>query len=80
MMYLFWSFAVVWIALFAYVRGLMRRTHALEDEVHRLAHGLADARTPQEMKDPPAPAGAGPGPADLRPARRDAPSPGQAIP
>ena len=33
MTYLFWSFAVVWIGLFAYVRLLMRRTRALEEDV-----------------------------------------------
>jgi CcmD family protein len=36
MTYLFWSFAVVWIGLFAYVRLLMRRTRALEEDVRRL--------------------------------------------
>jgi len=39
MMYLFWSFAIVWIALFVYFRGLMRRMRALEDEVRRLDGG-----------------------------------------
>jgi CcmD family protein len=39
MTYLFWSFAIVWIVLFAYVRALMRRTRALEDEVRRLGGG-----------------------------------------
>ena len=39
MTYLFWSFAIVWIALFIYVRALMRRTRALEDEVRRLGGG-----------------------------------------
>jgi CcmD family protein len=39
MSYLFWSFAIVWIALFVYVRVLMRRTRALEDEVRRLGGG-----------------------------------------
>ncbi len=41
MTYLFWSFAVVWIALFIYVRALMRRAHALEDEVRRLGGGAS---------------------------------------
>src|SRR5579864_9712559 len=36
MTYLFWSFAIVWIALYVYVRVLMRRTRVLEDEVRRL--------------------------------------------
>src|SRR5579859_4721609 len=35
--YLFWSFAIVWIGLFLYVRALMRRARALEDEVRRLS-------------------------------------------
>jgi CcmD family protein len=52
MTYLFWSFAVVWIALFAYVRALMRRTRALEDEVRRLADGVSQApRTAQLRED-----------------------------
>jgi CcmD family protein len=34
--YLFWSFAIVWIGLFIYLRMLMRRARALEDEVRRL--------------------------------------------
>ncbi len=37
MTYLFWSFAIVWIGLFLYVRALMRRARALEDEVRRLS-------------------------------------------
>lgn len=37
MTYLFWSFAVVWIGLFVYIRMLMRRTRALEEDVRRLA-------------------------------------------
>lgn len=36
MTYLFWSFAIVWIGLFLYVRALMRRARTLEDEVRRL--------------------------------------------
>jgi CcmD family protein len=36
MTYLFWSFAIVWVGLFLYVRALMRRARALEDEVRRL--------------------------------------------
>ncbi len=39
MTYLFWSYAIVWIALFVYVRALMRRTRTLEDEVRRLGGG-----------------------------------------
>ena len=39
MSYLFWSFAVVWIALFIYLRALTRRTRALEDELRRLGGG-----------------------------------------
>lgn len=35
MTYLFWSFAIAWVALFFYVRALVRRTRALEDEVRR---------------------------------------------
>jgi CcmD family protein len=68
MTYLFWSFAVVWIALFAYVRALTRRTRALEEEVHRLAGGLADPSTSHDLEHRPATAGE-----DLRPVRRDAP-------
>ncbi|HLY23846.1 MAG TPA: CcmD family protein [bacterium] len=41
MTYLFWSFAVVWIGLFLYVRALMRRARALEDEVRRLGGGAS---------------------------------------
>jgi CcmD family protein len=52
MTYLFWSFAVVWIGLFAYVRALMRRTSALEQEVRRLAGEVSDAsRTGQHTED-----------------------------
>ena len=39
MTYLFWSFAVVWVALFVYVRALVRRTRALEEELRRLSGG-----------------------------------------
>jgi CcmD family protein len=56
MTYLFWSFAIVWIALFAYVRALLRRTRALEEEVGRLAGGLPDApSTAHTMEERPAP-------------------------
>lgn len=41
MTYLFWSFALVWAALFVYVRALIRRARALEDEVKRLGGGAA---------------------------------------
>jgi CcmD family protein len=41
MTYLFWAFAVVWIGLFVYVRALMRRARALEDEVRRLGGGAS---------------------------------------
>lgn len=41
MTYLFWAYAIVWIALFVYVRALMRRTRALEDEVRRLEGGAS---------------------------------------
>jgi CcmD family protein len=41
MTYLFWAFAVVWIGLFLYVRALMRRARALEDEVRRLGGGAS---------------------------------------
>jgi CcmD family protein len=64
MTYLFWSFAVVWIGLFAYMRVLMRRTSALEQEMRRLVAGISDAsRTAQRTEDRSAPV------------RRDAPSP-----
>lgn len=39
MTYLFWAFAIVWIGLFLYIRVLVRRTRALEDELHRLGGG-----------------------------------------
>lgn len=58
MTYLFWSFAVVWIALFAYVHALMRRTRALEEEVRRLEGEVPDAtRTTPPLEDRPAPPG-----------------------
>ncbi|HEV2439096.1 MAG TPA: CcmD family protein [bacterium] len=41
MTYLFWSFAIVWLGLFLYVRALMRRVRALEDEVRRLGGGAS---------------------------------------
>lgn len=41
MTYLFWSFVVVWVALFIYVRALARRARALEDEVKRLGGGTS---------------------------------------
>ncbi|HLW47646.1 MAG TPA: CcmD family protein [bacterium] len=64
MTYLFWSFAVVWIGLCAYIRVLMRRTRMLEEELRRLAGEPSDApRTASWMEDRPAPAG------------RDTPSP-----
>lgn len=64
MTYLFWSFAVVWIGLFAYMRALMRRTGALEQEMRRLAGEVSDApRAGQHTEE-------GPGPV-----RRDVPSP-----
>jgi CcmD family protein len=77
MTYLFWSFAVVWIALFAYVRLLMRRTRALEDEVRRLSGDLQPdtPRTAQPAEDRQASLGAGSQPADPRPVRREATSP-----
>jgi CcmD family protein len=70
MTYLFWSFAVVWVALFAYVRALMRRTHALEGEVRQLAGGVAAASaTAHRTEERPAPV------------RHEAPSPvGRAAP
>lgn len=43
MTYLFWSFAIVWIALFLYIRALLRRTELLEDEVRRLGGGRETA-------------------------------------
>ncbi len=33
MAYLFWAFAAVWIGLFAYLYGLVRRSRALERQV-----------------------------------------------
>jgi CcmD family protein len=52
MTYLFWAFAIVWIALFAYVRALMLRTRVLEEEVRRLAGDVpaapAAAHSPEE--------------------------------
>ncbi len=41
MTYLFWAFAVVWIGLFLYLRALLRRARALEDEVRRLGGGAS---------------------------------------
>jgi CcmD family protein len=41
MNYLFWAYAVVWIGLFVYLRMLLRRTRALEEDLRR--HG---GRTP----------------------------------
>jgi CcmD family protein len=70
MTYLFWSFAIVWIALFAYVRVLLRRTHALEQEMRRLAAGA-----PQALEDRASTPDSGARPADPRPVRRDAPTP-----
>ncbi len=44
MTYLFWAFAIVWIALFLYLYGLSRRSLRLEREVGELAARLgADA-------------------------------------
>ncbi len=37
MAYLFWAFAVVWLGLFAYLYGLVRRSRALERQVSELA-------------------------------------------
>jgi CcmD family protein len=55
MTYLFWSFAVVWIGLFAYMRALMRRTSALEQEMRRPG-GVSDAPpTEQDTDDRSAP-------------------------
>lgn len=68
MTYLFWAFAIVWIALFIYLRALMRRTRALEDEVQRLTGGDQDAlRAPGQ-----APSAA--------PVRSDEPSTGRVTP
>jgi len=36
MAYLFWAFAVVWIGIFLYLYGLVRRSRALEREVAEL--------------------------------------------
>jgi CcmD family protein len=70
MTYLFWSFAVVWIALFAYVRALVRRTRALEDEVRRLADGVSHVPRTAQLEE-----------GGFTPLRRDAPSPaGRAAP
>ena len=55
MAYLFWAYALVWIALFFYLYGLARRGRALERQVAEL---LARSRA-----EPPAagrPRGAGP--------------------
>jgi CcmD family protein len=37
MTYLFWAFAVVWLGLFAYLYGLVRRSRALERQVAELS-------------------------------------------
>jgi len=57
MTYLFWAFAVVWIGLFAYLYGLVRRTQALEREVadllDRAGPGPRSARTEIRPAGPP---------------------------
>jgi CcmD family protein len=45
MAYLFWAFAVVWIGIFLYLYGLVRRSRALEREVAEL-RGRARAGGP----------------------------------
>ncbi len=45
MAYLFWAFAAVWLALFIYLYGLVRRSRALEE---RLAELLDRAHSPDE--------------------------------
>lgn len=37
MAYLFWAFAVVWLGLFIYLYGLVRRSRALEDRIAELS-------------------------------------------
>ena len=36
MAYLFWAFAAVWVGIFLYLYGLVRRSRALEREVAEL--------------------------------------------
>ncbi len=36
MIYLFWAFAVVWVGIFLYLYGLVRRSQALVREVETL--------------------------------------------
>ena len=36
MAYLFWAFAAVWIGIFLYLYGLIRRSHTLAREVEAL--------------------------------------------
>ncbi len=60
MTYLFWAFAVVWIALFVYVYGLSRRSRRLEREVDELAARVgagAEARHPTGAPVTPPPVG-----------------------
>ncbi len=40
MTYLFWAFAAVWLGLFVYLYGLVRRSRALEGRLDDLTHGV----------------------------------------
>ncbi len=37
MAYLFWAFVMVWLGLFAYLYGLVRRSRALEERIAELS-------------------------------------------
>ena len=50
MTYLFWAFAVVWVGIFFYLYGLIRRSQALVREVEALREQLQ--RPPRTLSSP----------------------------
>jgi CcmD family protein len=50
MTYLFWAFAVVWVGIFLYLYGLIRRSQALVREVEALREQLQ--RPPRTLSSP----------------------------
>lgn len=55
MAYLFWSFAAVWIGIFAYLYALMRRMRALEHEIEEFVGRASSA--PAGLSEPRPPSG-----------------------
>jgi CcmD family protein len=50
MTYLFWAFAVVWVGIFLYLYGLIRRSQALAREVEALREQFQ--RPPRPLSSP----------------------------